>query len=817
MSDTFMLHPQGNGISHVSANISSRERAADQLSAKIMGSPEAPIATGDFAKWSVVRPQPPTENVSPVGSSVINMAQHSASPALSVKRPYSAGAMPDHYDSEALSNQGFISSGSIEVASPHSGKVRQHPSQTRPRRSSKKLGNMLGLPGSRITGDRGIRKTSPSKSDTRLPRLSAYSADDLAGRCRQELSQSDMLQMRSSPTLQEHASKGQPSDRLAGFAARPKGVPESTRGLSLDQKSAGGVSAVAAGTSPHGIFLQPETHPITEEQLISEVRGIYAGLVMVEKKCIEIDKQQSESKNNLSRPQWQALIALHRTLLNEHHDFFLASQHPSASLVLKRLAEKYAMPARMWRYGIHSFLELLRHRLPDSLEHMLTFIYLAYSMMTLLLESVRAFEDTWIECLGDLARYRMAVEEVDLRDREVWAGVARYWYNKAADKNPDVGRIQHHLAVLARPDIIQQLFYYTKSLVSLHPFPSTRESIPSLFNPLLNAPKAHHHYPVIAAFVAAHGCLFYREPSTRFLKSAKDFLSPLDTHVGRMSAAFKTQGVYISSCNFAGLFEYGQPDALLPAAFHQDGVQQGQSLADIHQAATDMWTPACDLHLVEADLMASRNAHGSSRLIFYGSYLTSQTLSVMLDQIGNKNIYPAVHISLAFLWCLASNIRGIQYVEPVVPWRKIVRFLNTMIRDDTDTRLFEGPDFPAAEERKQLPEDFYIRGQIWSQSYYAPHFFDGALTEDEGRFIEVPSLNVSRLYRCLWLGVRIATFNRWMTYDTVSRRFSATTFALELDRIAQRYNPFGDVAPGEFAPQDIEMRDPEEHRVLLSA
>ena len=103
--------------------------------------------------------------------------------------------------------------------------------------------------------------------------------------------------------------------------------------------------------------------------MINEVRGIYVGLVMVEKKCIEIDKQQSESPNKLVDHQWQALIFMHRTLLHEHHGFFLASQHPSASEVLKRLPEKYAMPARMWRYGIPSFLELLRHRLPDSLEH----------------------------------------------------------------------------------------------------------------------------------------------------------------------------------------------------------------------------------------------------------------------------------------------------------------------------------------------------------------------------------------------------------------------------------------------------------------
>ena len=105
---------------------------------------------------------------------------------------------------------------------------------------------------------------------------------------------------------------------------------------------------------------------------------------MVESKCIEVDNaqnSQNESSPPLNKEQWQALIALHRTLLHEHHDFFLASQHPTASPALKRLANKYAMPARMWRHGIRSFLELLRHRLPASSEHMLTFIYLAYAMM----------------------------------------------------------------------------------------------------------------------------------------------------------------------------------------------------------------------------------------------------------------------------------------------------------------------------------------------------------------------------------------------------------------------------------------------------
>ncbi len=63
---------------------------------------------------------------------------------------------------------------------------------------------------------------------------------------------------------------------------------------------------------------------------------------------------------------------------------------------LPRLASQYEMPARMWKRGIDSFLELLRHRLPTSLEHMLAFIYLPHAMMAPLHETLENFEETLI-------------------------------------------------------------------------------------------------------------------------------------------------------------------------------------------------------------------------------------------------------------------------------------------------------------------------------------------------------------------------------------------------------------------------------------
>ncbi len=270
---------------------------------------------------------------------------------------------------------------------------------------------------------------------------------------------------------------------------------------------------------------------------MAEVKGVYAGLVMVESKCIEVDNNQAsqaDAASKLNNDQWQALIALHRTLLHEHHDFFLASQHPSASPALRRLAAKYAMPARMWRHGIHSFLELLRHRLPMSFDHMLTYIYMAYSMVALLYETVPAFQDTWVECLGDLGRYRMFIEN-DIFEREVWTGVSRHWYSRASDKAPTTGRLYHHLAILARSNPLQQLQYYSKSLCVENPFHSARESIMTLFDPIMSptfVPQLAKLSSTELDYIKTQGILFSGKKVEDLEYHMPSFFQSLDTHIG---------------------------------------------------------------------------------------------------------------------------------------------------------------------------------------------------------------------------------------------------------------------------------------------
>ena len=45
----------------------------------------------------------------------------------------------------------------------------------------------------------------------------------------------------------------------------------------------------------------------------------------------------------------------------------------------------------------------------------------------------------------------MAIGYDDIRDSELWIGVAHHWYSKASVEAPITGRLHHHLAISAKP------------------------------------------------------------------------------------------------------------------------------------------------------------------------------------------------------------------------------------------------------------------------------------------------------------------------------------------------------------------------------
>ncbi|KAF2996075.1 hypothetical protein E8E13_004260 [Curvularia kusanoi] len=550
-----------------------------------------------------------------------------------------------------------------------------------------------------------------------------------------------------------------------------------------------------------GLLLQPASRPISQEQLATEVKSIYSGLLMVEKKCALVDHQQAQLSDkeleNKPGDHWQALIALHRTLLHEHHDFFLASQHPSASPALRRLAGKYTMPARMWKHGIHEFLELLRRGLPATLDFMLSYVYLAYQMVALLYETVPSFEDTWIECLGDLGRYRMAVEDKDHQNRETWAGVSRSWYFQSSDRNPTVGRLYHHLAILATPNALQQLYYFTTSLNCVEPFTNARESIKGLFQAVIpklfkkfeqDEPVPPTYVPdqsVETNFVKSHALLFTRFARTGYESVRKDVFIGLDNHIGRVTAKWKEQGAHVAVSNITAWFDYGVDSNILRQLFLLRASQRRNATAQGQQQnaiASNNKPKPTEPSITEDDIKPAIDALSNDLAFVQARLLTYDTFALVLRRIGDKNVLPHVHVMLSFLSTLAS-ISYVSHLVDQTPWAELVSFLNTLIKTETQrddglnvSALLSQPVFPGAEgsdERDELPlpEDHFVRGLIWAQEYIPPNWL-GRESDIEKRYLELASTTKSRTERVLRLGYRLSTIGRWMSYDQTSHTFA---------------------------------------------
>jgi hypothetical protein len=543
-----------------------------------------------------------------------------------------------------------------------------------------------------------------------------------------------------------------------------------------------------SGKGKWAIASQPKFSPISQEQLAAEVKGIYAGLVMVEAKCINIDSQKaSHPEERLSTEQWQALVALHRTLLYEHHDFLMATQHPSANPALLGLATKYSMPARMWKHGIHAFLEVLRHRRPESQEYMLAFIYLAYQMMSLLLETVPNFTDTWIECLGDLARYRMAIEE-DREIHTIWGGVAGRWYAMAADRHPVVGRLYHHSGILERPSL-RKFYLFARSLTSVVPFLNAKESLGTLCSPVLNDGIRTGAQLPETSLIRFHARAFTSKDEVEMV--ASDGVQALAQLADQPDEKFAGYGVALAVTNIAALFGYGSPDNVLrqlyDSALNKD-IQASRPSQQHGISSTSQLTS-------DPTLFDSEIPSPSVVDFCYHSFNT-----IIRRTPGEKKplqrLLPFVHATLVFFTSIEILLSSSEQssanknktnpqntMDTILPsnkldWSALSAFLNLAaslypitpeIEDSADKGTFPTNGVP-------LLEDYMIRGLVWTQWYFGPKWFEDHSEDDDGsRGIETEDNGKlpHRAARVLYLGMTLARRSGCLVYDRETKSFSA--------------------------------------------
>ncbi|EME45349.1 hypothetical protein DOTSEDRAFT_71170 [Dothistroma septosporum NZE10] len=550
-----------------------------------------------------------------------------------------------------------------------------------------------------------------------------------------------------------------------------------------------------------GLMLQPDSSPISQDQLAAEVKGIYAGLVMVEAKCINIDAAQAADPNaQLGPEQWQASIALHRTLLYEHHDFLMATQHPSATPALRGLATKYSMPARMWKHGIHAFLEVLRHRRPESQDYMLAFIYLAYQMTALLYETVPSFTDTWIECLGDLARYRMAIEE-EKEAHAIWGGVAARWYTLASDRHPAIGRLYHHLGILERPSL-RKLCLYAKSLTCVIPFPNARDSLLTLCNPIVHDEQTLHSggQSAEARIVTVHA-LNYIGSNERTINIVRSDALRL---LLQQPTKLREFGAHFAITNTAAIFELGSPTNPLAQQYSMvtsQGMQHSR--------------PSGSNNHTRPSLFSSNSTAESSAFLFGRSFWI-ESFNFVLQKFDSATILDNglafLHVMLVFLHSLHSLRVRLLHTQPHhtfcmpfntgrLAWIDLAAFLNSILQHyPVTTRVLECSrqgvflSRDSKVETGPFCEDYLIRGLSWTQFYFPAGLFDGQC-EDDGRTIETPAMQDARAERVLWLGLYLAFHTEDLQYDQKTKTFSACLMARPQSQPATLYPAEVEIAP----------------------
>ncbi|KPV77805.1 uncharacterized protein RHOBADRAFT_51613 [Rhodotorula graminis WP1] len=313
--------------------------------------------------------------------------------------------------------------------------------------------------------------------------------------------------------------------------------------------------------------------------------------------------QGAGSRARLDDEFWVRLATLHKQLADAHYSFLQLALDPRLPASLHSLAQRYNIPTRLWQVGFHQLLERMRHAvlsapLPSStsshahthaqahaedsppanvLEHLIEFIQHAYGFYSQLFEdpTIAVFRAAWIEQLGDLARYRMAVaglasrmhaasssaaparltsaaldahakpaqqqqrpadaasigqaalNDWDLEEHETWREMARDWYGQGLAENPGTGRLQHHLALLSKGDEFRALYHYAKSLTATHPYLSARESILPLFEDEHQQRRTQPDVTKAELFVHLHGMLFTKISLDDFSPAQERFLERL--------------------------------------------------------------------------------------------------------------------------------------------------------------------------------------------------------------------------------------------------------------------------------------------------
>ena len=95
--------------------------------------------------------------------------------------------------------------------------------------------------------------------------------------------------------------------------------------------------------------------------------------------------------------------------------------------------------------------------------------------------------------------------------------------------------------------------------------------------------------------------------------------------------------------------------------------------------------PMIDFQKTSIDTSTSNEKTFSQNIIARAFWLIFSTLSISLQRVDDKNVWPLVHVSLVFLWSFTLVDKAMKYVERSVSWSGICSFFNILFKSEVMT------------------------------------------------------------------------------------------------------------------------------------
>ncbi|KAG6840703.1 hypothetical protein C0991_004947 [Blastosporella zonata] len=533
------------------------------------------------------------------------------------------------------------------------------------------------------------------------------------------------------------------------------------------------------------------------------------------------DNSATSNNDDAEREKWKVQIDRHKQLAEYIHNLLEISLAPSVPASLRNIPTKYNIIVRLWTYAFFKLLESLRRASfasPLALEHLQDFLYYAYTFYTGLLEepTLATFKSGWLEALGDLARYRMAVAAIvsgpesttspgrkltlkDVSDvvatddggllkppkvskgstsdkpaariddspspsvgivaarqlivepeAERWRNIARDWYGAGLTEQPGTGKLHHHLGLLCRDvegEELKGVYHFVKSMTTLHPFPTSRESILPIWSVANQTRRAHPDTPARDLFVLLQGMLFTHIQLDDFTPTLARFVERLS-----MEDLEEREWIMMAVINVAAIFEYGRPGSVLgrtgvtkvvapPLEDEKMDVDSSPRISPKPSSnpnrgavADQLSPPSSEAEAEEAPVREYPPSFKYALQLAFAmlSHVLQHPTRTKTHGFARPSLNPYLSVMLTFLATTLKSPQTLEVLERAVPWDQLAAFFARVPRTVMAKQgLLSAEKERSGEKRKDkegqgqrwamltsgaappLPEDWCVRGMEW--------------------------------------------------------------------------------------------------------